>query len=499
MLSILLLLPLYLLTARCANITNSTIQSQYNSNNFQYQGVAIGGWLVLEPYITPSLFLAFNQTANTTEKDIPVDEYHYCKKLGYEEAEKRLTQHWDTFYTENDFADIKNAGLNMVRIPIGYWAFQKLDGDPYVSGAQDYLDKALEWAKNNDLKVWIDLHGVPGSQNGFDNSGFRDIGYPGWFNSTENVNLTKQVLHQIYHKYGTGENAINYRDTILGIEVVNEPFTPKLSMSRLQSFYIDTYIDSRKTQTLNNTIVIHDGFEGIGYWNDFLAGGKVYSNSSYLNSTNSTSKFSKRDNYFPFNATNITAVASAEVFNVLIDHHHYEVFASSVASNITTHLSNIRGYSQSIKDELKYHPAVVGEWSAALTDCTPWLNGVGLGARYAGEAPYDNTTKVGKCDNINNFDKWTKQQKKNTRKFIEIQLDQYSRYSNGWIFWCWKTETTIEWDFKKLVELDLMPQPLNNFTYIVNGTDTDPDSGASLARLSLFIPVASVLMFVAFF
>ena len=31
----------------------------------------------------------------------------------------------------------------------------------------------------------------------------------------------------------------------------------------------------------------------------------------------------------------------------------------------------------------------------------------------------------------------------------------------------------MEWDFKRLVHFDLMPQPLDDRKYIVNGTDTD--------------------------
>jgi glucan 1,3-beta-glucosidase len=37
-------------------------------------------------------------------------------------------------------------------------------------GAYEYLKLAVNWAASLNLKVMIDLHGVPGSQNGFDNS-----------------------------------------------------------------------------------------------------------------------------------------------------------------------------------------------------------------------------------------------------------------------------------------------------------------------------------------
>lgn len=429
-----------------SNDSNSTIQLDTTSRNFQLQGVTIGGWLLLEPYITPSLFLEFNSTgSNSSSSDIPIDEYRFCEKLGYEEAENRLRSHWDTFYNESDFEDIKSLGLNMVRIPIGYWAFQTLEDDPYVSGAQEYLDKAIEWSYNNDLKVWIDLHGVPGSQNGFDNSGFRDIGYPGWFNTTENVDLSYEVLQEIYAKYGSFEMSEKYPDTIIGIEVVNEPLSTEISIQNILDFYENTYYDARYIQDTNNTIVFHDAFKELGYWNDFLT--------------------------YKSNITNGTL----NHYNIMIDHHHYEVFtAEALEMNITEHLSSIKGYSEGVKKELKHHPAVVGEWLAALTDCTPWLNGVGLGARYEGAAPYQND-RIGSCSDINDFSKWTDNRKKNYRKYIEMQLDQYESQMNGWIFWCYKTETSIEWDLSRLVELGLFPQPLDDRQYIVNGTDTDPD------------------------
>jgi aryl-phospho-beta-D-glucosidase BglC (GH1 family) len=39
-----------------------------------------------------------------------------------------------SFFTFDDFVDIRNAGLNSVRIPIGYWAVDVQDTEPYVSG-----------------------------------------------------------------------------------------------------------------------------------------------------------------------------------------------------------------------------------------------------------------------------------------------------------------------------------------------------------------------------
>ena len=90
----------------------------------------------------------------------------------------------------------------------------------HVPGAEKYLDQAIEWAYKYNLKVWVYLHGLPGSQNGFDNSGLRSLDYPGWFNRTEHVDLSHRVLNKIYSKYGGHNMSTEYKDTILGIEVV---------------------------------------------------------------------------------------------------------------------------------------------------------------------------------------------------------------------------------------------------------------------------------------
>lgn len=148
--------------------------------------------------------------------------------MGKETASKILEDHWAKWITEWDFQQMSNLGLNLVRIPIGYWAFQLLDNDPYVQGQVAFLDEALEWARNHNIKVWIDLHGAPGSQNGFDNSGLRDSLE---FQNGDNTQVTLNVLAEIFQKYGTSD----YDDVVVGIELVNEPLGPSLDMDALKS------------------------------------------------------------------------------------------------------------------------------------------------------------------------------------------------------------------------------------------------------------------------
>lgn len=88
-----------------------------------------------------------------------VDEYTYTQILGRSEAYNRLSNHWRTFITEDDFVQIAHYGLNHVRIPVGYWAVAPIDGEPYVQGQLDILDQAIGWARDAKLKVVLDLHG----------------------------------------------------------------------------------------------------------------------------------------------------------------------------------------------------------------------------------------------------------------------------------------------------------------------------------------------------
>ena len=128
-------------------------RGNFDYNSDKVRGVNLGGWFVLEPWITPSLFDEWSQSQTVK------DEYTFCQVLGKGEAYNRLSNHWNTWITQSDFNQIAQAGLNHVRIPIGYWAVAPLDGEPYVQGQLQVLDQAIGWARNSGLRVMLDLHG----------------------------------------------------------------------------------------------------------------------------------------------------------------------------------------------------------------------------------------------------------------------------------------------------------------------------------------------------
>jgi len=387
--------------------------NSWDYQNDKIRGVNIGGWFVLEPFITPSLFEAFGD-------DVPVDEYHYTKRLGKELAKERLENHWSSWTTEDDFKSIAGIGLNFVRIPIGYWAFKLLDDDPYVQGQEKYLDEALNWAKKYGLKVWIDLHGAPGSQNGFDNSGLRDF-YD--FQKGDNTQVALDVLKYISNKYGGDE----YSDTVIGIELINEPNGSILNMEKLNEYWQNGYKNLRDTGS-NQNVIIHDAFKPWYYFND---------------------KFQTPD-----------------YWNVVIDHHHYQVFSTpELQLSLDEHINTACEWG--VNSTKENHWNLCGEWSAALTDCAKWLNGVDRGSRYDQTFTSDesqNYAYVGSCEGSQDINSWDETKKSNYRKYIEAQLDAFEERS-GWVFWCWKTETTLEWDLQKLYYYGIFPGPVTSRQY----------------------------------
>lgn len=120
-----------------------------------------------------------------------------------------LKGHWDTWITEDDISQIASFGLTHLRIPIGYWAFEKYPGDaatpadPFIQGQVEYLNKAIGWARTHGLKVIIDLHGVPGSQNGWDHSG--KIGPILWPTHDAYIDFSVRIIDQIAGNYTSPE------------------------------------------------------------------------------------------------------------------------------------------------------------------------------------------------------------------------------------------------------------------------------------------------------
>ncbi|KAH6786709.1 hypothetical protein C2S52_006261 [Perilla frutescens var. hirtella] len=190
------------------------------------RAVSLGGWLVTEGWIKPSLF-----------DGIPNKDFMDGTQMQLKSV--KLGMYLSAESGENDFDFIKKSGLNTVRLPVGWWIAH--DPHPpklFVGGSIEFVNKAFSWAKKYGIKVILDLHAVPGSQNGWEHSGTRD-GFQEWGHTYDTIQQTVDVIDFLTARYARSPS-------LFGMAVLNEPFAPIVSVQNLTKFYKASYEVVRK-------------------------------------------------------------------------------------------------------------------------------------------------------------------------------------------------------------------------------------------------------------
>ncbi|KAJ8120666.1 hypothetical protein ONZ43_g2681 [Nemania bipapillata] len=227
------------------------------------RGVNLGGWLSIEPFITPSLF-------NYDSRLGIVDEWTLSTYLGPKTTASTIEKHYATFVTEQTFKEIQEAGLDHVRIPYSYWAVQTYDDDPYLFRISwRYLLRGIEWARKYGLRVNLDLHGLPGSQNGWNHSG--RLGPIGWLNGT-NGDLNAQRSLDIHDRLSKFFAQDRYKNIIAFYGLANEPQMVQLSASAVVAWTEKAFNLIRGNGLTWPNIVFGDGFMGLANWQGLLTG-----------------------------------------------------------------------------------------------------------------------------------------------------------------------------------------------------------------------------------
>ncbi|PWN92953.1 glycoside hydrolase [Acaromyces ingoldii] len=256
-------------------LPNLPEDSGFDYKNDKVRGVNIGNWLLFELWMDSQLSSALNNHAiNAPHANPIVDEWTAGLYSDYNWAEHVLTKHFDTWITEQDFIDIKNAGLNHVRIPFPYWSFAEAKGKsaPYLTlNRFDKLIEACGWAKTHGLKVWVDLHGVPGSQNGYDNSGH--AGAIHWPNNPSYYSQTQYAYTRLVTLFSQPE----WQGTVTAVEAVNEPLATNSQGVKdlIQKYYPWARNEAAKPGGQGDytslLMVMHDAFLGLKYWEGFFS------------------------------------------------------------------------------------------------------------------------------------------------------------------------------------------------------------------------------------
>ncbi|KAK4252449.1 glycoside hydrolase [Corynascus novoguineensis] len=389
------------------------------------RGVNVGGWLSLEPFITPSLF-------NYDIRLGIVDEYTLCRHLA-RNCESVLEKHYATFVTEDTFRGIRDAGLDHVRIPFSYWAVQTYAGDPYLFRTSwRYLLRAIEWCRRYGLRVNLDLHGLPGSQNGWNHSG--RLGAINWLNGTNGAVNGKRSL-EIHDRLSKFFAQPRYRNIISHYGLANEPRMTFLDSQEVLQWTAEAHALVRKNGVSDAVIVFGDGFRGLGNWQGELTG----------------------------------------LDRAALDVHQYVIF--NTGQIVFNHSEKIRyaceGWTQQTLESMDratgFGPTLVAEWSQADTDCARHLTNVGWGNRWTGTyITPDGTGDVTEprcpakdsscsCEQANApANRWSDSYKQFLKLFAEAQMSSFEK-GWGWFYWVWDTEDAPQWSYKKGLEAGVLP------------------------------------------
>ena len=140
---------------------------------------------------------------------------------GYD-LEELMDYYYSCFFTEEDFRIIReDLGFNTIRLPIYY--LNILNEDLTLkeeSDAFSYLDWFIANAAENGLYVVLDLHGAPGSQNGYEHSGAAQR-VAGLWTSQENREATVALWQFISHHYTVTRPDLGA--WIASYDLMNEP------------------------------------------------------------------------------------------------------------------------------------------------------------------------------------------------------------------------------------------------------------------------------------
>lgn len=428
--------------SKSANSYTPPISTAWGSYaDLPVRGVNLGGWLSLEPFITPSLF-------NYDSKLGIIDEWTLTSYLGASGAQATLEKHYATFVTEQTFIDIANAGLDHVRIPFSYWAVTTYDGDPYVFRTSwRYLLRGIEWARKHGLRINLDVHGLPGSQNGWNHSGRQ--GTIGWLNGTDG-DLNAQRSLDIHNQLAQFFAQDRYKNIIAFYGLVNEPKMVSLNTDDVVNWTVSAYEIVRQGG-INANIVFGDGFLGLAHWQG------------------------KLQNY-P---------------GLVLDAHQYVIFNSQqIVYNHTQKTQYAcQGWTeqteQSMNTATGFGPTIVAEWSQADTDCAQYLNNVGWGTRWEGTYDSGNSstdvlspdcpTQNSQCSCTNaNADpsQYSSTYKQFLQMFAEAQMASFET-GWGWFYWTWVTEEATQWSYQLGLAAGILPAKAYSPDF--NCTTTIPD------------------------
>lgn len=184
--------------------TNGKQILEPSGNPIILKGTNLGNWLVPEGYM-----FKFEQV-NSPRR---IDDFLY-EMIGPDSLEVFWDKYLDNYITHDDIKYLKQIGCNHLRVPFHYKMFTQ---DLYMGKRNSgftYLDRVIEWCRQEKLYVLLDMHCAPGGQTGdnIDDS----HGFPYLFFSQKSQNLLSKIWVDIAKKYKNDP-------IVIGYDLINEP------------------------------------------------------------------------------------------------------------------------------------------------------------------------------------------------------------------------------------------------------------------------------------
>lgn len=206
-----------------------------NGNKIVLHGINAGQILLQEGWMSPFALEPLKNEDGSYVKDadnnIQYPEFteeefrEGIKKnpnLSTYDMEELMKIYWDAFFTEEDFRIIKeDLKMNTIRLPFYY--LNIMNEDLTLKEEEEafvYLDWFISQAAEYELYVVLDLHGAPGSQNGFEHSGRKDR-VAGFWTNPEYVSATVEMWKYISMHYTESKPELG--KWIATYDILNEP------------------------------------------------------------------------------------------------------------------------------------------------------------------------------------------------------------------------------------------------------------------------------------
>jgi endoglucanase len=212
-------------------------------------GVNLGGWFVMEKWMTPLDSGSLPDTYSVLQK--------LDSRFGVATEQSLIKTFQQSWITTTDLDNIKNAGFNVVRAPIWWGQFYLLNNQT-ASGWRADAFEVLDWLVNacaaRGIYVIIDMHGVVGGQSTSDDTG--RSGQNQYWTNNDFQGDTAYMWWQIANHY-------KGNPTVAAYDLINEPIgTP--SSDTVLNLYNELYQSIRSVDPSH--MIIMEGTWGNWNW-----------------------------------------------------------------------------------------------------------------------------------------------------------------------------------------------------------------------------------------